>query len=346
MPHHGELGHRLVMRYEERAMNRVSERRRALGALAALALGVPPFAHAAPEGRTWRVGILSESTRDSFPGTRKAMAGLGYAEGRNIRYEFRFADGDRTRLQAFAAEMVALKLDAILSQEEEPTRVLARATSTVPIVASLGDPVGLGIARIGQPGGNITGLSYAFRETTAKALELMKAMVPNLTRIAILGSSKNNFGRYLADVWEASARQLGIVSYPMEFSSRAEEVRAFASMRKQGVRAAVFTPPDEVLTDDEVKRIAALAIAEKVATVTPDAREVRHGILLCYRADVYNAGERLAAVLDKVLRGTPPGQIPFELPTNYLLFINRGTAAALGLRIPDELLVRADRVFE
>jgi len=311
-------------------------RRTVIAAIGAGLLGSPFPSHSAPAPGTRRLGIFyfadsKPASGDYFPGFREVMkelAKLGWVEGNNLILESRFASIP-AEISTRASELVRSGVDAIITEGTSQTRGVQQATKTIPIVTGVGDPVGGGFAK-----------------TPRKQLEVLRAMVPGLSRLAILTDGENPASPELARPIQAAAQESGIVPELVLILGIADIQRALQPYRGVGVRAArIFSGSgfDEFI---EAKALAALAIRNKVPTMFNDPNNVEAGGLLSFNLVHENQAQRSAAQLDKVLRGVNPAEIPFELPTKSELVINRKTAKSLGLSIPPELLLRTDRVID
>ena len=319
-----------------------------------LALGLCPLAPARaqpatpPRGRRRLAVLLFDSERSwawLAPELRQALAALGWVEGANLRIEWRYADGDAARLAALAAELSASGVDAIVARGSPATRALQLATHAVPIVTGVGDPVGSGFARsLARPGGNITGISYAFPETVRKQLELLRELVPGLGRLSIvMKSDRRAFVAEGTRTVETAAGAWGIATRAVLFASVEDLSRELPHMSGRGAHAAFV---HGFGTDPDPQAVAAAFVRARVPAVFSQREYVEAGGLMSYRLDWDNQTERTAAQIDKVFRGESPAQIPFEFPTRSDFAINAATARALGLTIPAALRVRADAVFE
>ena len=327
------------------------KRRRALAALALAALALLLRHPMARAGKPWRVGLLYFQNESGFPQSFvRAMTKLGYVDGKDIEYTHRRTTGSfdagLAQLAPLAAELVRSAPDAIVTDGTAATTALARATSLIPIVTNVGDPVGAGFAKsLARPGGNVTGTALATRETYEKTFEFLKLIIPGNWTLAIVVGDLTHHLQSIARAVEDGARRNGIPisRTSINFKSRGEVDRWFASMQGKGVRVVSTWTPLTGYPDD-----AEQALATKhglVATPSVEA-EVAKGALLAYDPSDEDMNERKASQLARILRGTPPGEIPFELPTKFRLTINLKTAKALGLTIPQDLLLRADKVYE
>jgi putative ABC transport system substrate-binding protein len=270
---------------------------------------------------------------------------LGWIEGRTIAIEVRWGEGRNERFAEIAAEFVRLKVDVIVTVGTPAAVAAQRATSVIPIVfAPSGDPVATGlVTSLARPGGNVTGLSAQATDSAAKRLELLREVVPDLRRLAILGDAGNPQGVLEMGEVQAAARGLGIEVAPLEIR-RAEDITpAFDALKGRADALYVVTGP--LVTTNRI-HINILALGARLPTMHGIRGNVEAGGLMSYGANFPDLYRRAADYVDKILRGTKPGDLPVEQPTKFDLIINVTTAKALGLTIPPKLLVRADEVIE
>ena len=329
------------------------------GLLAALGAGAvtAPFAAraqapgAAP-GKIWRIGFLSSIARPAdlgahyYGGFLDGMRELGYVEGRNLVIEWRFAGYDSKRLQVLAGELVQLKPDAIVTAGGDSPLALQKATSTIPIVmSSSGDPVGTGLIKsLARPGGNITGLSNLSVELGPKRLEMLRAMAPKATRIAVLANTSSVAHVRALDSLRDAASKLGMTMVPVEVRTSDEFDGAFAQMRQQNVNGLLVL--GNPLFNQQGRRIGELAVKLRLPTITVDRVYVEAGCLMSYGANLAESFRYAATYVDKIFKGRKPADLPVEQPTRFELVINGKTAKTLGLKIPQALLISAERVIE
>ena len=335
-----------------RAGNRVkrSERRRFLFAACAYMV-VPMTAFAQSRERLWRVGFLAlrrpvSLGSDQFGAFLYGMRELGYVEGKNLVVEWRFADGRSDRLQALAAELVGLKVDAILAAGTQAISATRHATTTVPIVmAGANDPVGSGfVTSLARPGGNVTGLSLLLDDVTPKQLEMLLAVMPRLARVALLANPANVSYVTLEANVQVAARRAGIEVLPVHARTPEEIDVAFAGIARDGAGAIIVA--SDALFTQQMRQIAALAEKNRLPSIAPFRQYVEAGALMSYGQDFTEHFRRTAAYVDKVLKGAKPGDLPIEQPTKFELVINMKTAKALGLTIPQSLLLRAADIIQ
>jgi putative ABC transport system substrate-binding protein len=321
--------------------------------LALLALGASPHvAKAQQAGKVARIGYLtpnlaaSPRLRDAFV---RGLRDLGYVQGRNVVIEYRDAEDKLERLPALAAELVALKVDVILAEGGTlGPRVAMRATTTIPIVFVAGDPVGSGlVASLARPGGNATGLSGLGTEVIGKRLELLKQVVPGVTRVAVL-RSPNALGERVANEMvksaEVAARALGLQPLIVETRDPDDFARAFTDMTSVRAGAVTLLPANVFLR--EHRRLVDLAARNRLPAVYTQREFVDAGGLMSYGANQSDLFRRAATYVDKILKGAKAGELPVEQPTKLELVINLKTAKALGLTIPKSLLADADEVIQ
>ena len=280
---------------------------------------------------------------------RQGLRDLGYVDGRNVVIEYRDAEGKFERLPTLAAELVALKVDVIVAGGTPAALAAKQATGTLPIVfAGPGDPVTSGlVTSLARPGGNVTGLSSFAPELVGKCLEQLKQAVPGVGRVAALWQPGGLGERTDKDVLkeaEAAARALGVRLQFVEARGPEDFDRAFSEMTK--ARAGALTVLPGSMFVNERRRLVDLAAKNRLPAVYPWREGVADGGLMSYGPDLADLFRRAATYVDKILRGAKPGDLPVEQPTKFELVINLKTAKALGLTIPQSLLLRADQVIE
>ena len=270
---------------------------------------------------------------------------LGWIEGRNIAIVYRWAEGSTERLPNIAAEFALLKVDVIVTAGTPSVIAAKKATSVIPIVfATAGDPVGNGlVATLSRPGGNVTGLSVQQTDLIGKRLELLRELVPRLSRLAILTNIGNPVHILERDEVRTMARTLDVEVITLEIS-RAEDISPAFETLKDGADA-LYIPPDPLVISQLI-RINALVLSARLPTMHGSGEYVEAGGLMSYGPNFPDLFRRAAEVVDKILRGAKPGDIPVEQPTKFELVINLTTAKALGLEVPPSLLARADEVIE
>ena len=270
---------------------------------------------------------------------------LGWIEGRTVTIEYRWAEGRSERAAEIAAEFVRLKVDVIVTQSTPAVLAAKQATSVIPIVfGSAGDPVGTGVvANLARPGGNITGLSGQATDTAAKRLELLREVVPNLRRLAIMGNVGNPFNVLEMDEVQAAARTLGLEVITSEIRRGEDIAPAFEALKDR--TEALYVGADQLLTVNRI-RISTLALGTRLPTMSAFRLYVAAGGLMSNGPNFPDLYRRAADLVDKILRGATPADLPVEQPTKFDLVLNLTTAKVLGLTIPESFLLRADEVIE
>ena len=318
-------------------------RRELLAALGGAAVVWPLAARAQQRTILPQVGILDPGIPQHFEAFRKGMRELGYVEGNSISYIYRTAAGRAEPVSRFASELVALKPDVIVTASAVPVRALKEATSTIPIVFVLADAITTGLVNnLAHPGENLTGLSFLNTELSAKRLELLLEMLPNIRRIAVLRDL--NTPRIWAEATEETGRRLGLalqsleVAKPETFES-AFEAAVNAHAEALDVLASAFF-------NSHKARLTELAAKYRLPTMYEHDDFVRTGGLMAYGPSIPDLLRRAATHVDKILKGAKTGDLPIEQPTKFALSINLKTAKALGLTVPDKLLALADEVIE
>ncbi len=278
---------------------------------------------------------------------RQGLRDHGWVPGKNITIEYRWMAGRRELLPKFAAQLIDLNVEVIIVHGGAPARIAQRASKTIPIVmAEASDAVGRGIVEsLARPGGNITGLTSINVELFAKRLELLKAIVPNLSRVAVLWTPKSPASRHAWKETQLPARQLGIQLHSMEVRSPDELEKAFEDAARAGVGALAGTPG--VLATFDQKRISDLAAKHRLPTIYSGSDWVTDaGGLMSYATNYNDLYRRAATYVDKILKGAKPEDLPVEQPRKFDIVINLKTAKVLGLTIPPEILIQATKVIK
>ena len=322
-----------------------------------LAFGIGQFAAAIPsmaqqQARIPHIGFLYHRPRPaSFDSGNlgaflKGLRELGYVEGKNVIIEWRFADGKYELLPALAAELVQLKVDVLIAPNPPVVQAARQATASIPIVmVSVGDPVALGFVRsLSRPGANITGLAVAGLDLSGKYLELLRAIVPKISRVASLGNPANpNYSPEIKNI-QVSAQRAGVKVFPVEARTAQEIASAFTAATK--ARAGAIMAAAEGFFLVQQQQIAELAIRHRLPSIFPYREQVEAGGLMSYGPSLTDNFHTAATYVDKILKGAKPADLPIELPSRFYLVINRKTAKTLGLTVSQELLLRADEVIE
>jgi len=326
-------------------------RRRAfITLLGGAAAAWPLAARAQQAGKVWRIGVLSGASRETaftnYEGFLQGMRELGYVEGRDFVMEYRFAEGQYERFPDFAAELVRLNVDVILIGATSAIRMLQRATTTIPIVLAYStDPVGNGfVASLSRPGGNITGLSSSSDDTSPKQLELVATVVPNVSRIGLLGNPASPTYTDVRKGAENAAQKVGLTLVSVEARNPQEIEAAFASFVSERVQA--FISAGDALFFAQRRQIAELALKSRLPSMFSQREYAAAGGLMSYGENLSEFFRRAASFVDKIFKGAKPGDLPMEQPTRFNLVINRKTADALGVAIPPQLYIFADEVIE
>jgi putative ABC transport system substrate-binding protein len=313
-------------------------------------LGGAAIAEAQQPTTVSRIGFLSAVPLSSMSARvealRQGLRELGYVEGQNIVIEYRFAEGQPDQVSQNAAELVRLKADAIVTAGATDTRAAKKATSTIPIVMAFdSDPVGSGfVASLARPGGNITGLSSLTPEITGKQLELLKDIIPRLSRVAVLWTSIEPGNTQALKETEGAARALGLRLQYIEVRSSDDMESAFkAATRERSQALVVLRNP---VFGPYRTQLMALVARSRLPVMFPRRDYVESGGLMSYGTSDTDLFRRAAIYVDKILKGAKPADLPVEQPTKFELVINLKTAKEIGLTIPPNVLARADRVIQ
>jgi ABC-type uncharacterized transport system substrate-binding protein len=319
-------------------------------AVCALLFALCSSAQAQQPGKIPRIGYLSgnsasESTRsEAF---RQSLRELGYVEGKNIVIEWRYAEEKLDRVAALAAELVRLKVDIIVTAGPSLTRAAKEATVTIPIVmTNEGDPVGTGfVASLARPGGNITGLSTLSPELSGKRLEILKEVVPGLSRVAVFGTSTTATQAQELKEVERAAGMAGVKLQYLDVLSPKDIETAFRAASKSRAGAVVWLVTGNV-ANPHLKKIAELAGESRLPVIYHRAIFVERGGLLAYGVNLIELDKRAATYVDKILKGAKPSDLPVEQPKKFEFIINLKAAKQIGLTIPPNVLARADKVIK
>ena len=319
----------------------------------------PLVPHAQPAGKVYRIGYLSPTSaadperqaspfgERGFAAFREGLRELGYVEGQNVVLESRWAEGKFDRLPDLAAELVRLKVDIIVSVVTQASLAAKNATRTIPIVmVAPGDPLGSGlVSSLARPGGNLTGPSSMYSDLVAKQLELLREIVPNLSRVALLWNPANaGWQAQMLKATDAAARALGVQVQLLEARGPDDLEAAFAAMTKQ--RASALLVAVDVIYALHARRIADLAAKHRLPAMYGSTEHAQAGGLIAYAPNIPEVFRRAATYVDKILKGARPGDLPVEQPTKLDMVVNLGTARAMGMTIPSSVLVRATQVID
>ena len=312
-------------------------------------VGLGVVAAAQQPAKVPRIGLLTGAPppppTSSTP-FEQGLRQLGYVEGQNIAIEFRWAGGQYDRLPGLAAELVRLKVNVIVAGSPPAIQAAKQATETIPIVmGAVADPVATAfVTSLPRPGGDITGLSLMHSDLVGKQLELLKEVLPKVSRVALLGNPANPNYASLVRHGQDAARALDIRLQPLEARNSSDIDSAFAAITTERA-GAVIVLADGVLVNNRT-RIADHAVRRRLPTVFGLSEFAEAGGLLTYGPSLANAFRQAATYVDKILKGAKPADLPIGQPTTFELVINLKTAKALGLTIPPSLLLRADQVIE
>jgi putative ABC transport system substrate-binding protein len=330
----------------------MNSRRKLLVALGAgaVAFSAPPGSFGQQQRKIWRVGFLSptpiEVNSQYTAAFLKGMRELGYVEGENLVIEWHSADGKLERLPGLATELVELKVDVIVAVASPAIGAAQKATTTIPIVMAItGDPVGSGFVKsLARPGGNITGLSNMGGDTGPKLLELLLSVVPKLSRVGVLVTPTSTTYRAISESVQAAAQKAGVKTLVVEASSSQEIDNAFSMMVREKADAVIVG--NSSLFVQQRRQIAELALKYRLPSMFAIRANVEAGGLISYGQNIADDFRRSATYVDKILKGANPGDLPVEQPVSFELVVNLKTANALGLTIPQLLLLRADEVIQ
>jgi putative ABC transport system substrate-binding protein len=321
-----------------------------LSAIIATVVGCGALAQAQQPTKIPRIGYLNASSASSassrIEAFRRGLRELGYVEGKNIVIEYRFAEGNLDRLRQLTAELVQINVDIIVSGGPTVTRPAKEATSTIPIVMGFDDdPVGSGfVASLARPGGNITGLSTLAPEISGKQLEILKEIVSRLSRVAVLGSSTRSGTSLSLKEMELAAGAFKVQIQYLDIQDPKDIETAFGAASK-GRADAILVLGSPVLNLRRTQ-IADLAVKNRMPGVYAQPEYMDAGGLMYYGASFTDIFRRAATYVDKILKGAKPADLPVEQPTKFEFIINLKAAKQIGLTIPPNVLVRADRVIK
>jgi putative ABC transport system substrate-binding protein len=294
----------------------------------------------------WLSGSHLSAISERVEAFRQGMRDLGYVEGKTMVIEWRGADGNRDRQRALAVELVRLKVDVIVTSSGGDTRAAKEATTTIPIVmASADDPVKSGfVASLARPGGNITGLSTLSPETSAKRLELLKEIVPKLSRVVVFGTSSSPGNAQALKEIELAAAVLGVTLQYLDVLT-GKDIESVFHAAVKGRADAVLEIISGSLRGAYLKQISELSVKSRLPVMHERPGHVEAGGLMSYGINLHDLDRRAAIYVDKILKGAKPAELPVEQPTKFELVINLKTAKQIGLAIPPNVLARADRVI-
>jgi putative ABC transport system substrate-binding protein len=328
----------------------VNNRRKLLVALGGSALLAPFGSFAQQARKSVVVGVLRYGDQPSgqlyVTAFKQGLQELGYIEGRNLALELRYAEGKAERLAVLAEELVRLNVDVILTGDTPSTLAAQRATRVIPIViGSATDPVGSGlVASLAHPGGNTTGFSNMTSDISPKRLEMLIALIPGLSRVAVLLDPKNPATRLELKSLEEANQRVGLRLLALRVETPEQIERAFAAMVKQRAQGVIVTS-NSFFTQQRYQ-IAGLALKHRIPSLCGNSRFADAGLLVSYGEDSTENYRRAATYVDKIVKGTKPADLPVEQPMTIELVINMKTARAIGIKVPKSILMHANRVIE
>jgi putative ABC transport system substrate-binding protein len=300
-----------------------------------------------PAKKVYRIGILSPATRPRpvIEALRQGLRDLGYVEGQNVHFEDRYAEFKAERLPQLTSELVKLRPDAIFTHSVSGAKAAKEVTTAIPVVVGAsGDLVQDGIvASLARPGGNITGVTLLSSELEGKRLELLKEASRKLSRVAVLVNSNNPAWERYPQVLEPAARALGLRLQRVEVSNPADFEHAFSAIRQNDAEG-ILVVSDPIFTDQRIG-IAEFAMKHRPSSISEVPRFAEAGGLIQHGLSIPDMGRRAAALVDKILKGAKPANLPVQRPTKFEFLINLKAAKQIGLTIPPNVLARADRVI-
>ena len=302
--------------------------------------------YAQAQSKIPRIGILFVGGRDQphLEAFKQGLRERGYLEGKNILLEYRYANGNEERLTELASELVKLRVDLIVVTADVSAQAAQNVTKTIPIVMTTGDPVSWGLAEsLARPGSNVTGLTVLLAELSGKRVEILRETLPTMTRLATLWSPRERVATGVFKETKAAAEGFSLQLQSYEVTTIQDIEKAFTEMAKVRPNGLIvlLTP----LVTLHSKRIAELALHQRLAGVYPTRQFAEEGGLMAYGPLIGDLYRRAATYVDKILRGAKPAELPIEQPTKFELVINLKTAQQIGLTIPQSVLYRADKVI-
>jgi putative ABC transport system substrate-binding protein len=328
----------------------MTHRRQFLATVGAGSMAIAFGAHAQVQGRVRRIGYLASAdpatTGDLGDAFREGLREHGYVEGQNIAIEYRWTEGALERLPKLAAELVRLNVDLIFAWATAAAIAAKRATSTLPIVfVSVADPVASGlVASLARPGANVTGVSNISRDLMDKLMELLVQVVPGISRVAAVRNAPNPSSPLLLQATETAARSLGLQLQVVDVHAPEDFETAFTTIAAAHAMGVVVIP--DPMYFSQRQRIADLALKNRLPTVFARRENAEAGGLISYGPSLPDQIRHATSYVDKIFKGAKPADLPVEQPTKFELAINLKTARALGLTIPQSLLLRADKVIQ
>jgi putative ABC transport system substrate-binding protein len=324
----------------------VTDRRRFIGSVAGGLFCLPASAWAQPLAKVPRIGTLASSDGSAWEGFRQKLRELGYVEGRNIAIDWRWAQGRAERFPELARELVQSKVDLIVTVSTQAALAAKQATSTIPIVMAISaypEKVGL-VESLARPGGNVTGFSNIAPDLAPKRLQLLKEMLPTISRVAVLRNPENPLERYGLLDMQAAGSPVGVQIREIDVRTQDDYPAAFATIVSSGVDAMHVIGNPVNFTN--AQRIVDFTQKIRLPSVYDEKNFVKVGGLMSYGPSFIDMYRRAATYVDKILQGAKPADLPIQQPTSFEFAINKKAAEVLGLAIPPSLLVRADEIFE
>jgi putative tryptophan/tyrosine transport system substrate-binding protein len=321
-------------------------RRDFLKAIAGSAAVIPPAAHAQKPAKVPVIGVLWPNPPSQFEPIRQGLKDLGYVDGKNIRFEFRWAEGALDKLPEMALELVKIPADLIITLAPPATLAAQRATRTIPIVfVAMGDPLASGVVTsLARPGANLTGTTRMISEMSAKHVEMLKEIYPALSNLAVLWNPNNSSHPPALKAAEASARSMSLKFRPIEVRSIAELDDVFATITRERPDGMLFIA--DPIFFIQLRRMADFVTTNRLPAIANFVEFPKLGGLMGYAPSLPDEYRHAASHIDKILKGANPGDLPIEQPTRFQLVINLKTAKMLGITVPPTLLTRADEVIE
>jgi putative tryptophan/tyrosine transport system substrate-binding protein len=321
-------------------------RRRALIALLGAAVTLPAFAARAQKSdQVRRIGILAAAPFKPFDSFLARLRELGWSEGQNVEFAYRWAEGDDTRYPTLAAELVALKLDVIVTWGAQAALAAKEATGTIPIVmGAIGTALNAVVSSLAHPGGNITGFSSQNIEIAGKHLGLLKDLVPGIRRVAVLSNATNPAAAVGVRLAETAGKAAGLTLDNVQIRDASDLETALPALGRTRPDAVLVIGDTQLLAQRQ--RIVEFMMANRLPAIYAYQEFAEAGGLISYSSDYDDLFRQAAAYVDKILRGTNPGDLPVQQPVKFKLVVNLKTAEALGLTVPPLILAQADEVIE
>ena len=317
-------------------------------ALCAVLFTLSSFAAAQQQGKIPRIGILFMGGKDQphLDALKKGLSELGYTEGKNIIFEYRYAEGRYDRLPELAKDFASGRVDVIVTTTSVSAQAVRKATKTIPIVMTSGNPVEQGLAdSLAKPGGNVTGLTVMLSDLSGKRVELLKETFPKINRVATLWSSRDELSSVAFKETRDAAKAFAMQLYSMDLRNAEDIGKAFAELPKKHVDAVLVATSNPLVTLHS-KQIVELALKHRLPGMYPTRQFAEEGGLMAYGPLISDLYYRAATYIDKILKGVQPADLPIEQPTKFELVINLKTAKQIGLTIPPNVVARADRVIK